>query len=220
MEILIFAVMLQLISIQKSFGNHHIFSIEKLQLDNGIYWLKGTNGSGKSTLMKIIAGLLPFNGDIILNGAINIHKHPFEYRKYINHSAAEPIYPSFLCGEEITEFVRTIKKGTIEQITEIKQILGIDSYLANPTGSYSSGMLKKLSLLNAFTGNPSWILLDEPFTTLDNTSQNSLCGLIRSRQHQGISFIITSHHDIETSQLNFTKTFMLRDKQLIETVEK
>jgi ABC-2 type transport system ATP-binding protein len=220
MEILIFAVMLQLISIQKSFGNHHIFSIEKLQLDNGIYWLKGTNGSGKSTLMKIIAGLLPFKGDIILNGAINIHKHPFEYRKLVNYSAAEPAYPSFLSGEEITEFVRTIKKGTIEQITEIKHILGIDSYLANPTGSYSSGMLKKLSLLNAFTGNPSWILLDEPFTTLDNTSQNSLCGLIRSRQHQGISFIITSHHDIETSQLNFTKTFMLRDKQLIETVEK
>jgi ABC-2 type transport system ATP-binding protein len=212
--------MLQLTSLQKSFGSHHVFSIETLQLDQGIYWLKGANGSGKSTLMKIIAGLLPFKGEIVLNERINIRRQPVEYRKLINHSAAEPVYPSFLSGEEITEFVRTIKKGSAKQIEDVKGILGIDNYLANPTGSYSSGMLKKLSLLTAFTGNPSWILLDEPFTTLDHASQEALCGLIRSGQQKGISFIITSHHDIKTSQLDFTRIFSLKDKQLTETVYK
>jgi ABC-2 type transport system ATP-binding protein len=81
-------------------------------------------------------------------------------------------------------------------------------------------MLKKLSLLAAFAGDPSWILLDEPFTTLDHDSQEALCGLIRSRHRQGISFIITSHHDIETSQLVFTRIFTLKDKQLTETSDK
>ena len=210
--------MLQLTAIQKSFGSHHVFSIDELRLQNGVYWLKGANGSGKSTLMKLIAGLLPFKGEITLNEKISIHKQPAEYRSLVNHSAAEPVYPSFLTGNELVEFIRSIKKGTTQQIEEVKKILGIDHYLANPTGSYSSGMLKKLSLLSAFTGKPDWILLDEPFTTLDHESQSALCKLIRQKHGQGISFIITSHHDIETSAIHFTNVFILRDKQLHEII--
>jgi ABC-2 type transport system ATP-binding protein len=210
--------MLQLTAIQKSFGSHHVFSIDELRLQNGIYWLKGANGSGKSTLMKLIAGLLPFKGEIILNEKISIRKQPVDYRLLVNHSAAEPIYPSFLTGNELVEFIRSIKKGTTQQIDEVKEFLGIDNYLANPTGSYSSGMLKKLSLLSAFTGTPDWILLDEPFTTLDHGSQSVLCKLIRQKHGQGISFIITSHHHIETSDIHFTKVFTLKDKQLHETI--
>ena len=210
--------MLQLTDIQKSFGTHPVFSIDKLHLEKGIYWLKGANGSGKSTLLKIIAGLLPFNGEIILNETISIRKQPVNYRLLINHSAAEPVYPSFLTGNELVEFIRSIKKGTEQQVNDIKDILGIDNYLLNPTGSYSSGMLKKLSLLSAFMGRPGWILLDEPFTTLDHASQSALCGLIRKQHQQGISFILTSHHDIETSDIHFTKIFTLKDKQLQETV--
>jgi len=210
--------MLQLTAIQKSFGSHHVFAIDELFLQNGLYWLKGANGSGKSTLMKLIAGLLPFKGEILLNEKISIHKHPADYRMLVNHSAAEPIYPSFLTGNELLEFIRVIKKGTSQKTEEIKEILSIDNYLANPTGSYSSGMLKKLSLLLAFTGKPDWILLDEPFTTLDHASQSALCGLIRQRHKEGISFIITSHHDIETADIHFDKIFTLKDKQLSETI--
>jgi ABC-2 type transport system ATP-binding protein len=210
--------MLQLTAIQKSFGSHHVFSIDELRLTSGIYWLKGANGSGKSTLMKLIAGLLPFKGEIILNETISIHKQPAGYRSLVNHSAAEPVYPSFLTGNELVEFIRSIKKGTTQQIEEVKEILAIDNYLANPTGSYSSGMLKKLSLLTAFMGKPVWILLDEPFTTLDHASQSALCKLIRQKHGQGISFIITSHHDIETSDIHFDKIFTLKDKRLLETI--
>jgi len=212
--------MLQLTAIQKSFGSHHVFSIDQLQLDNGIYWLKGANGSGKSTLMKLVAGLLPFKGDIFLNKEISIRRQPVAYRLLVNHSAAEPIYPSFLTGDELVAFVRSIKKGTDDQADEVKSFLGITNYLSNPTGSYSSGMLKKISLLCAFIGQPAWILLDEPFTTLDHTSQSALCSLIREKAGQGISFIITSHHDIETSDIPFAKIFTLEEQELHETIHR
>jgi ABC-2 type transport system ATP-binding protein len=210
--------MLQLTAIQKSFGSHQVFSIDELHLPNGIYWLKGANGSGKSTLMKLIAGLLPFKGEILLNQLISIHQQPVDYRALVNHSAAEPIYPSFLTGNELVEFIGAVKKGTTQQIKEVKEILNIDNYLANPTGSYSSGMLKKLSLLTAFMGKPAWILLDEPFTTLDHASQSALCKLIRQKHGEGISFMITSHHDIETTDIPFDKVFTLADKRLHETI--
>ena len=212
--------MLQLTGIHKSFGSHHVFSFDQLRLENGVYWLKGANGSGKSTLIKLVAGLLPFKGEILLNEEISIRQQPVAYRLLVNHSAAEPIYPSFLTGDELASFVCSVKNGTKQQVEEIKSLLGITSYLSNPTGSYSSGMLKKLSLLCAFIGQPSWILLDEPFTTLDHASQSALCKLIREKTGQGISFIITSHHDIETSDIPFTKIFTLEDGQLHETIDR
>jgi ABC-2 type transport system ATP-binding protein len=209
-------IMLSLNNIQKWYGSHHIFSIDELTLPAGIYWLKGANGAGKSTFMKMLAGLIPFKGEVILENNVSLRKNPVPYRLLLNHAEAEPVYPSFLTGNELVEFVSNIKKGTKEQINEIRGILGIDDYLQNPTGSYSSGMLKKLSLLLAFIGQPKWILLDEPLTTLDHLSQKALCELIMQyRQQRNISFIITSHHDIEHTAIHFDKTFLLKDKQLL-----
>ena len=210
------AIMLYLSNIQKWYGSHHIFSIGELTLPAGIYWLKGANGAGKSTFMKILAGLIPFKGEISIENNISLRKNPVPYRLLLNHAEAEPVYPSFLTGNELVEFVSNIKKGTKEQVNEIKDILGVDDYLQNPTGSYSSGMLKKLSLLLAFIGQPKWILLDEPLTTLDQSSQKALCELIMQQwQQKNISFIITSHHDIENAAIHFDKTFLLKDKQLL-----
>jgi ABC-2 type transport system ATP-binding protein len=215
---LTFAGMLQLRDLKKSFGTHPIFSIDNLELKPGIYWLKGVNGSGKSTFMNILAGLLPFHGEILLNGTLDIRRHAVEYRRIVNHAAAEPVFPSFLNGTEIVDFVQKIKGGSTSQREQIQDCLGIDQYIRNPTGSYSSGMLKKLALLLAFTGQPSWVLLDEPFTTLDHASQSQLCGLITQHHTYGVSFILTSHHDIDRSQLSISKVFMLNNHRL-ETPE-
>ncbi|MEO7394022.1 MAG: ATP-binding cassette domain-containing protein [Chitinophagaceae bacterium] len=212
--------MLKLINIQKWYSNHHIFSIEELTLPAGIYWLKGANGAGKSTFMKILAGLIPFKGEVFIDEKISLRKNPVHYRLLVNHAESEPVYPSFLTGNELVEFVSKLKKGTKELINETRNILGIDDYLQNPIGSYSSGMLKKLSLLLAFIGNPKLILLDEPLTTLDQSSQKALCILIlQQRQINNTSFIITSHHDIENNDIHFDKNFILKDKQLLTVTQ-
>jgi ABC-type multidrug transport system ATPase subunit len=62
-----FCRMLILRNIQKKYGASTILNIENLELSHGIYWLKGGNGSGKTTLFKMLAGLIPFNGQIQLN---------------------------------------------------------------------------------------------------------------------------------------------------------
>jgi ABC-2 type transport system ATP-binding protein len=208
--------MLQLTNIKKSFGTHLIFSINQLTIPKGIHWLKGANGAGKSTLLKIMAGELPFEGEILMNNSLSIQKNPTAYRLLLNHAEAEPIYPSFLTGMDILAFVSDVKKGNPEQIKQVRETLSIDNYLENPIGTYSSGMLKKLSLLLAFTGQPDWILLDEPLTTLDIDSQKNLCKLIMQRHRQGVSFIITSHHDIAHSDIDYNKTYLLEKQQIQE----
>lgn len=207
--------MLELTTVQKYFSGKAVLDIPSLQLGPGLYWLKGANGSGKSTLLKILAGLLPFRGEVKLDG-ISQTKEPVAYRHLINHSPAEPIFPAFISGDELVDFTKAVKKGTSQQISFVKETLEIGAYTANPTGSYSSGMLKKLSLLLAFIGQPKWILLDEPFTTLDVAAQQNLHTLIRQQVDSGISFILTSHHDVETPDLRFTRVFHLQNTQLKE----
>lgn len=207
--------MLELTALQKSFNSRAILDLPSLRLQPGLYWLKGANGSGKSTLLKILAGLLPFRGEVCVNG-ISQGGQPAAYRQLINHSPAEPVFPAFISGDELVGFFASIKKSTPQQISQIKAALDIGAYTANPTGSYSSGMLKKLSLLLAFLGQPQWILLDEPFTTLDTVAQQNLHALIRQRYEAGTSFILTSHHDVETSEIRFTRIFQLEGTHLKE----
>lgn len=204
--------MLDIKQLKKLYGSVEVINMQHLLLPAGKYWIKGANGSGKSTFLKVLAGLLPFKGDIILNNQYSINKNYVAYRKYVNYAPAEPIYPSFLSGQELIDFYSEIKKGDKQIIHTVKNILGIGNYINNPTGSYSSGMLKKLSLLLAFIGNPLLILLDEPFTTLDTETQKALHQLINSEKN--ISFILTSHHDISLSEIHFEKIFTMRHKSL------
>lgn len=210
--------MLELTSIKKSFGDHVVFSIDNLVITKGVFWIKGTNGTGKSTLLKILAGELPFTGEIVMNNNISIRKNPSQYRSLVNFAEAEPLYPSFLTGMDLVSFVSAVKKGNPEQIRRIRETLSIEHYIENPISSYSSGMLKKLSLLLAFTGKPDWILLDEPLTTLDLESQTNLCRLIRQRHEEGTSFIVTSHHDISNLAIGFDKIYTMKAQQIRETL--
>lgn len=204
--------MLLIQSINKSYGNYEVLNIKELQLPRAIYWIKGTNGSGKSTFLKAIAGLIPFKGDVIMNGKTSLKKDPVAYRSAINHAPAEPLYPSFLKGEELVQYYRRIKGGSTEQVETISSVLNIDNYLKNPCGSYSSGMLKKLSLLLAFMGNSEWIFLDEPFTTLDTATQHALQQLIQNSSNRG--FIITSHHNIPDNAISFAGIYSIQNKTL------
>lgn len=207
--------MLELTLIQKSFQGKQVLDIPYLRLEKGIYWLKGSNGSGKSTLLRLIAGLLPGKGDINIEGVSLTHS-PVAFRLLVNHAPAEPVFPPFISGDELISFVSAVKQGSAAQVKEIKEMLEIGHYTNNPTGSYSSGMLKKLSLLLAFTGCPKWILLDEPFTTLDMDAQRCLYTLIAERHKSGVSFIITSHHELEIPAFQFTRICRLHDTKLTE----
>ena len=63
-------------------------------------------------------------------------------------------------------------------------------------------MTKKLSLLLAFLGKPALILLDEPFTTLDQAGRAVLDNLIEDRHlRSGASFLISSHQEIGPDEL-------------------
>lgn len=203
--------MIKINRLQKSYSNHLVLDIANLIIPPGIYWIKGSNGAGKSTLFKTLAGIIPFKGEITIQD-ISITQQPVLYRSLISHSPAEPVFPSFLKGQELVNFYLQIRKTNAKLIGEISEMLSIDHWLQNPCGTYSSGMLKKLSLLLSFIGNTQWIFLDEPFTTLDAQTQSNLQQYIKTKP--STNFLLTSHQDISVDNIPLNGVFSLKKKAL------
>jgi len=207
--------MLQFQNFTKSYGSYPALKIENLQLKHGIYWIKGVNGSGKSTLLKSIAGILAFHGDILLDESISIKKQPVAYRKLVNFAEAEPVFPDFLTGSEMIALFIAAKSAPARQEEQYIKSMGMQSFIDRPVGTYSSGMMKKLSLLLAFLGKPKLILLDEPLITIDTASLAILNTWIRERQEQqGTSFLLSSHQILENGPLPVSGELLVEDQTL------
>ncbi|GHM98743.1 hypothetical protein WSM22_02330 [Cytophagales bacterium WSM2-2] len=202
--------MLKFLSVKKKYGGHTVLEIPELEIANGLYWLRGANGSGKSTLLKIAGGFLPFEGEVEIDG-INLKKQPVDYRKMVSYAEAEPLYPSFISGFDLVNFYLKARKAGKEQADQLIETLGVGSYYKNDVGTYSSGMLKKLSLVLAFIGNTKYIFLDEPLVTIDQTSLGILNNLIADRLASGTNFIFTSHQSMEQSHLPAAKEILVEN---------
>jgi ABC-2 type transport system ATP-binding protein len=207
--------MLQFQNFTKSYGNYPALKIENLQLQAGIYWIKGVNGSGKSNLLKSIAGILAFDGDILIDNNISIKKQPVAYRKLVNFAEAEPVFPDFLTGSEMIALFADAKDAPTGQEEHYIKSMGMQSFAGRPVGTYSSGMMKKLSLLLAFLGKPKLILLDEPLITIDTASLAVLNTWIRERHEQeGTSFLLSSHQILEDGSLPVSGELLVEDQTL------
>jgi ABC-2 type transport system ATP-binding protein len=210
-------MMLQFRSFYKRYGSKLVLDISDLCLETGLYWLQGPNGSGKTTLLRILAGILPFSGDVFLNSPnqanpVSLRQSPTPYRRLIAWADAEPQYPGFLTGYELLDFYRNILRPEAAQVERLIEGFDIGAWLDTRTAAWSSGMTKKLSLLLAFLGKPALILLDEPLTTLDDSGRTVLNEFITGyRQDLGTSFLISSHQDIGSGMLPMAQLLTIVD---------
>ncbi|MGI4871245.1 MAG: ABC transporter ATP-binding protein [Janthinobacterium lividum] len=194
--------MLQLTNFSKTYQGRAVLRIDSFAFSPGTYWIQGANGSGKSTLLKSIAGVTPFAGDILLAGQWSVKKQAVAYRRRVNFAEAEPVFPEFLTGRELIRLFKAAKNGPPHQEDFYLESLQMTGYVHEPVGTYSSGMLKKLSLVLAFLGRPTCIVLDEPLTTLDAAAIPVLCSWMTSEQaQQGTSFLLSSHQALAAGAL-------------------
>jgi ABC-2 type transport system ATP-binding protein len=206
--------MYSLSNFSKSYSGNLIIAIEHLHFMPGLYWIKGENGSGKTTLFRALAGLHPCKGDAVFDDGVSLNTTPNTYRKYVNYAEAEPLYPGFLTGKDLVHFVGSAKGMSPEQKQMIER-LGLLSYYENSCDTYSSGMLKKLSLGLAFLGTPRVIILDEPLITLDETARTFLVELVHKfLSKQNTIVMISSHQHLDES-LSVTGMFSMKNKTLL-----
>jgi ABC-2 type transport system ATP-binding protein len=129
----------------------------------------------------------------------------------VSYAEAEPLFPDYISGLDLVHFYNSIRKADKKLSNQLIEQIGIGTFYKNPIGSYSSGMVKKLSLVLAFIGKSDFIFLDEPWVTLDQASVEMLCNLIQDFHNEGVSFILTSHQLVEQNYFNAIELLM-KDK--------
>jgi len=206
--------MLRVENLVKRYGDKTILNVPALEMNSGIVHLKGINGSGKTTFSRIVAGLIPFQGEVVLNSQLSPVRDKVAYRKIVNYAEPEPKYPEFLTANDLIRFVGKAKGATDASSNALMEKLGITGYVYDHVGTYSSGMLKRLSLCLAFLGNPELILLDEPFNTLDTSAIATLKELIDFYRANGADFILVSHQDMHEYGINVSSTFLVENQTI------
>lgn len=177
--------MLKLEELSFSYGDKVIFENINLELPSrGIVALMGASGCGKSTLFSVIAGVLsPTSGRVTADGILSI-------------SFQEPRLLPHMTAEENICFVL----GKREDAHEISKKILADVGLADSADKYpselSGGMQKRVSLARALAYGGDIILLDEPFTGVDEERKKELTALVK-RTAENALVLMTSHDRAE-----------------------
>jgi ABC-2 type transport system ATP-binding protein len=208
--------MVKVINFSKNFSGELIISIPSLELKSGVYWIKGENGAGKTTFFRSLAGLIPCEGNVEFHDGISLKRFPLQYRERVCYAEAEPLYLGFLTSKDLIHFVADARKSPRSQQRTLINKFGLDQYFEKPCATYSSGMLKKLSLILAFLGSPKLIILDEPLITLDEHAQEILINIVDEyiREHEA-TILVSSHQFLENTNMRIKETFIMKDKSLL-----
>ncbi len=199
------------------YGRRKVLRHVSLHVSCGhIVGLLGPNGSGKSTLMSIVAGLTrPASGTVRLESAAA--RQPAELRRvlgYLGHELA--LYPELTARENLRFFSRLYgldnAEARIDAAIERARLTGRgDDHVAG----FSRGMRQRLALERALLHDPQVVLLDEPFTGLDDRGVGLLVQRLRSLANEGALVLLTTH-DLDIADGLLTRVVLLSKGSLVE----
>ena len=199
---------IEITNLKKSYGRNSVLDIPQMSFEKGIcVGIFGANGCGKSTLIKCISGLLPFDGEILIDG-IDIKKNPSPLSK-VGVLIEDAALFNYMTGREnIKYFCKDISN-----LEEYADILDVKDILDIKARKYSLGMKQKIAILLACVKGSNGILLDEPFNGLDVISVEKTIRLLQKCKQNGATALLTSHQ-LDVSENVIDTYYLLKDKKI------
>ena len=195
-------------NLKKSYGKSSVLDIPQITLEKGVsVGIFGANGCGKSTFIKCISGLLPYDGEIFIDG-VDIKKNPSPLSNVGILIEDAALFRNMSGRENIQYFCNDISK-----LDEYANILNVKDILDIKARKYSIGMKQKIAILLACVKGSKVILLDEPFNGLDIISVEKAINLLQICRNNGATIILTSHQ-LEVSQTAIELYYLLKDKKI------
>ncbi|MFC1657953.1 LPS export ABC transporter ATP-binding protein [Candidatus Omnitrophota bacterium] len=185
-------------------GRDVVRGIDLLVKRGEIVGLLGPNGAGKTTTFYMIVGIThPKQGAIIFDNQ-NITRLPIHIRCRfgIAYLSQEPsIFRKLSVEENILAVLETMPLGRRERKKRLQYLLeelNISHLAKNKAYTLSGGERRRLEITRALVSNPSFILLDEPFSGIDPIVVNEAQEIIKDLKKKGLGILLTDHNVRET----------------------
>jgi heme exporter protein A len=177
-----------------------------------IVGLLGPNGAGKSTLLAILGTLLAAStGRVEYGGRTAADGDAAAVRARIGMLGHDLfLYPELTAHENLVFFGRLY--GVADASARAHRALeraGLDARAGDAVSSLSRGMRQRVALERALLHQPRLLLLDEPFTGLDQASSAALVARLREEQARGVVTVLATH-DLDVVDGLLTTTLFLR----------
>lgn len=185
--------MLEIKGLTKMYGKYKAADNVNFTVGNGeIGILLGPNGAGKSTVIKSIAGLLRYDGRILIDG---MNARSIEAKKVFSYVPELPAMYEALTVREHIEFIInayhvTVTQEETEQLLKRFELTDKQDKLGN---ELSKGMMQKVSICCALITHPKMILLDEPMVGLDPAAIKELKQVILELKQAGVTILVSTH---------------------------
>ena len=192
-------IVIQAENLRKEYGGTTVLNIPALQITSGeMFGLVGNNGAGKTTFFRCLLDLIRPTAGLVKskNEPTQGSEH---WKSYTGAYLDEGFLIDYLTVEEYFAFLGKMHQMTKGDMDEFMirmssffndEIIGKNKYIRD----FSKGNQKKIGIAASLLGNPEILILDEPFTNLDPSSQLRLRKmLVELNQSMGITMLISSH---------------------------
>ena len=176
----------------------------------------GASGSGKSTILRLIAGILPSGKQNQFSGKLSINSQvPAEYVKEgkLSFMFQEPtLFPNLSVKENISLPLKIKGKPDAKKVSYLIEIVGLSGFENYLPKDLSGGMKTRVALARSFVTNPEFLLLDEPFSSLDIAWQDALYHELNELKNEFGTTVVLVTHDI-------SEAIALSDKIICLSIE-
>jgi len=207
----------------KRYGARTVVSDVSLQVERGeTVGLLGPNGAGKTTTFYMIVGLLrPDGGTVFLDEApltaLAVHERA---RRGIGYLSQDPSVFRGLTVEEnilmVLEANGTLRAKRQEVLERLLTEFGLTTVRVQRGITLSGGERRRVEIARVLAMNPSYVLLDEPFTGVDPRSVAELQDVVRYLKERGLGIVITDHNVRDTLAITDRATVIHQGRILLE----
>ncbi|MET3925442.1 ABC transporter ATP-binding protein [Devosia sp. 2618] len=153
----------------------------------------GPSGSGKSLILRMIADLIPHQGECSLDGVLANAMPSPQWRKHVRYVSSEPGWWATTVAEHFADLATLVRCTTS---------LGLPTDLGSAAPErLSTGERQRVALLRAIEQRPQVLLLDEPTSALDTAGTLLVEALVRDLMASGMAIILVSHNPEQVARL-------------------
>jgi len=185
------------------FDKHRIFDDFNLHIREGDFLgIRGDSGKGKTTLLNIILGFVtPEAGEVAINGAVSSPRDRPQYWSRIAYVKQQPFIIHDTLRVNITLDETHFDKERLDRVVAMagldelirKLPGGLDAVIAENGKNISGGQRQRIAVARALYKDPDLFLLDEPFSELDEASEERLLETFRQLAAAGKIVVMITH---------------------------